>query len=107
MNNYNEYFVYGRYDYPVLLNEMCAQYESLMDEAENILISLGRLPNKLPEDTLDYFEQYYATDAVILKNITDALAAFKENNSGNIDVIEASEDYAHYLEYYEQWKKYQ
>ena len=35
-NNYDEYFVYGRYDYPVILKEMLAQYESLRDEAENI-----------------------------------------------------------------------
>jgi hypothetical protein len=106
-NNYDEYFVYGHYDYPVLLNEMLAQYESLMNEAENILKALGRLPNTLPEDTTDYFERYYADDAVTLKNIDDAIAAFEENNCGNIDVIEASEDYDHYLEYYEQWKKYQ
>ena len=107
VNNYHEYFVYGHYNYPVALNEMLAQYEALMDEAENILISLGRLPNTLPEDTLDYFEKYYADDSVRLKNITDAIAAFKENNCGNIDVIEASEDYDHYLEYLEQWKTYQ
>ena len=93
--------------YPVLLNEMLAQYESLMNEAENILKALGRLPNTLPENTTDYFERYYVDDALTLKNISDAIATFKENNGGNIDVIEASEDYDHYLEYYEQWKKYQ
>ena len=107
MNNYDEYFVYGHYDYPVLLDEMLAQYESLKVEAESILKSLGRLPNTLPKDTADYFEKHYAEDAVTLKNIADAIATFKGNNCGNIDIIEASEDYAHYLEYLEQWKTYQ
>ena len=107
MVNYDEYFVYGRYDYPVLLDEMLAQYEALKVEAEKILKSLGRLPNALPEDTENYFEKYYADDAVTLKNIADAIAAFEDNNCGNIDVLEASEDYEHYLEYLEQWKMYQ
>ncbi len=107
MNNYDEYFVYGHYDYPVILNEMLAQYESLKAEAESILKSLDSLPNTLPKDTADYFEKYYADDAVTLKNIADAIATFKDNNCGNIDIIEASEDYAHYLEYLEQWKTYQ
>ena len=99
--------MYGHYDYPVLLDEMLAQYESLKVEAESILKSLGRLPNTLPKDTADYFEKHYSDDAVTLKNIADAIAAFKDNNCGNIDIIEASEDYAHYLEYLEQWKTYQ